>query len=154
MPGFAMPRSHGSPSSCSCPSNPFPTVPSASPCLVCHGSARRLWGVHRPGVHLQQPGHSLTSIPDAHHLSQPPSPSQGTVPLSRVSPLQDQEAHQCHDIFLYHPGMPGLWGYFGCQVRDVARAPMGIFRMPGPRCGQSHGEEAAVDAWVATPYLY
>lgn len=84
----------------------------------------------------------------------PLPPARAQFPSPGSPPLQDQEAHQCHDIFLYHPGMPGQWGYFGCQVRDVARAPMGIFRMPGPRCGQSHGEEAAVDAWVATPYLY
>lgn len=137
-----MSRSHGSPSSSnpSSPSNLFPTVPSASPCLLCCGSARRPWGVHKPGVPLQQPGHSLTSIPDALWASSQsaPFPQPGhSSPLQGLPHCKTRRrtsattsssttlACQANgDILDARSEMwpERQWGYFGCQVRDVARA--------------------------------
>lgn len=153
MSGFGMPRSHGSPSSCFCPSNPFPVVPSASPCLMCCGSARVYTDQECNYSNLVTPSPS-SPMPCGHHPSQPPSPCQGTVPLSRVSPTA-------------RPGGAPVPRHL--PLPPWHARPMGIFWMPGPRCGQSangdisdarsemwqsHGEEAAVGAWVATPYLY
>lgn len=129
-----------SPSSCSCPSNPFPAVPSAFPCLVCHSSAKRPLDVHRPGVHLQQPGHSLTSIPEALWASSQSAPFPQPGHSSSLQGLphcktrrrtsattSSSTALACQangDILDARSEMwpERQWGYFGCQVRDVARA--------------------------------
>lgn len=61
-------------------------------------------------------------MPCGHHPSHPPSPSQGTVPLSRVSPTA-------------RPGGAPVPRHL--PLPPWHARPMGIFWMPGPRCGQS-----------------